>query len=106
MGGSGQGGSCGERVDLLGEHAAAAGVLIAQIDINRLGLDGPGGDQRALQEAVRVALQVMAVLEGAGLALVDVDGHEPRFGLIAQDAPLAPGGEPGAAQPPELGVFE
>src|SRR3546814_2916065 len=46
------------------------------------------GDQRALEEAVRIALQVEAVLEGAGLALVGVDRHQARPLEAAHDLPL------------------
>ena len=54
---------------------------------------------------MRVALEVGAVLEGAGLALVDVHGHQARRGLLAHDAPLAAGREAGAAQAAQAGVF-
>jgi len=65
----------------------------------------PGGDQHAFQEAVRVALQVDAVLEGAGLALVDVDGHQARTRFAAHDAPLAACREACAAQAAQARVF-
>jgi hypothetical protein len=66
---------------------------------------GPGGDQHAFEEAVRVAFEVDAVLEGAGFAFVDVDRHQARAGLGAHDAPLAPGREAGAAQAAQAGRF-
>ena len=52
---------------------------------------------------MRVALEVVAVLEGAGLAFVDIDGHQPRRRLRAHDAPLAPRRKPGAAQAAQAG---
>src|SRR6185369_6129930 len=61
----------------------------------------PRGDQHALDEPVRITLEVVAVLERAGLALVDVDGHQPRRGLGADDLPLASGREAGAAEAPQ-----
>ena len=87
------------------QQPAAIVVLVAQVDVDGFGAHHLGGDQQAFEEAVRVALQVMAVLEGAGLALVDVDGHQPGRGLIAHDAPLAPGRKSGAAQAAQASVF-
>jgi hypothetical protein len=59
--------------DLALQHAAEVRVLVAEVDPAGLGLDGVGGDQHAFQHAVRLLLQAVAVLEGAGLALVGVD---------------------------------
>ena len=47
---------------------------------------------------MRIALEVEAVLEGAGLAFVDVDRHQARRRLAAHDAPLAAGRKAGAAE--------
>ena len=94
----------GEARHLPAQNLQDGGVLVAHVDVARLAADRPGGDQRALQEAVRVALQIVAVLEGAGLALVAVDGQEARSGLLADDAPLAPGREARAAQAAQVGV--
>ena len=55
---------------------------------------------------MRVALEVGAVLEGAGLALVDVHRHQPRRRLGAHDAPLAPGRKAGAAEAAQAGVLQ
>ena len=55
---------------------------------------------------MRVALQRPAVFEGAGLALVDVDRHQPWCGLVFHNAPLAPCGESSATQTAQAGVFE
>ncbi len=63
------------------------------------------GDQQAFEEAVRIALEVGAVLEGAGLALVDVDRHQARRRLLAHDAPLAAGREARAAEAAQARVF-
>ena len=80
-------------------------VFVAQVDVAGLDADHLRGDQQAFEEAVRVALQVGPVLEGAGLALVDVHRHQARRGLAAHDAPLAPGRETRAAQAAQAGVF-
>src|SRR6185295_10245100 len=52
------------------EDLPAARVFIAQVDVDLGDADRPRGDQHPFQETVRVALEVPAVLEGAGLALV------------------------------------
>ena len=38
---------------------------------------------------MRIAFEVVAILERARLTFVDVDRHEARRGLAANDAPLA-----------------
>jgi hypothetical protein len=47
---------------------------------------------------MRVGLEVVAVLEGAGLALVGVDRHQARPLLLTHEAPFAPGRKAGAAE--------
>ena len=76
-------------------------VLVAEVDVDLLGLDHPGGDQHPFEEPVGVGLQVVAVLERAGLALVGVDGHQPGAGLLPDQPPLLPRAEPRAAEPAE-----
>src|SRR5262249_46480283 len=58
----------------------------------------------AFEEAMRIALEVPAILEGARLALVDVHRHQARLGLRGDALPLAPDREAGAAQaaPPRV----
>ncbi len=58
------------------------------------------------EEAVRIGFEKIAVLEGAGLALVAVDRHQPRRRLLAHQPPFAPGRKPGAAEPAQPGMFE
>ena len=55
---------------------------------------------------MRVAAQIVAVLEGPGLALVAVDAHVARLGLAADDLPFAPGREAGAAEAAQAGIVE
>jgi hypothetical protein len=88
------------------QQAAAVVVLVAQVEVDGFGAHHLGGDQHAFEKAVRVAFQVEAVLEGAGLAFVDVDGHQARGGLLAHDAPLAPRREAGAPQAAQAGVLQ
>ncbi len=94
-----------QRRDLLLEDRAAAVVLVAQIDVDRLDADRPGGDQRAFEKAVRIAFEVVAVLERARLALVDVDRHQARRGLGRHELPLAAGGKAGAAETAQARVL-
>src|SRR6185437_11841742 len=60
----------GQLVELLLQHQAEFGVFVADVDIGVVRLDHPGGDQHALGEAVRVALEIVAILEGYRLAFV------------------------------------
>ena len=90
--------------DLGLQHQPDLGILVAQIDVDVGGLDHPGGDQHAFEETVGILLEVVAVLEGAGLALVAVDGHQARRRLRAHQGPFASGGKPGTAEPAQTGV--
>ena len=91
--------------ELRGEHFPACGVFIAEIDVDLGDIDRPRRDQRAFEKPVRVAFQIIAILEGARLALVDVDREQPRRGFRPHDAPLASGREAGAAQATEARVL-
>src|SRR5687768_4842526 len=87
------------------QNLSTGRVFIAQVDPDLADARRPGGNQHALEEAVRVALEVPAVLEGARLALVDVHRHQPRLGLGGDQAPLAPRRKAGAAQPAQPRVL-
>src|SRR5262245_22435368 len=80
------------------EDGAAAVILVAQVDVDGIDTNGPGGDDRSLEESVRVALEVVTILERTRLTLVDVDGHQARRWFGCHDLPLASGGESGAAE--------
>ena len=81
-------------------------ILVAHVDEDFLGFHGPGRDQHAFEELVRTAFEIVAVLEGAGLAFVAVDGHVARAFFGAHKRPLAPGGEAGAAEAAQTAVRE
>ena len=102
----GGGGVGPQRGQLPFQQLPAAGVFVPQVEVDGVHVHHVGGDQRPLQEAVGVALQVVAVLEGAGLPLVDVHHHPPRRRLPAHDAPLAAHRETGAAEAPQAGVLQ
>ena len=64
-----------ERGDLMRQDVKHGGIFVAHIEIDALRLDPPGPDQRALEHGMRLPLEVIAVLKGAGFALVAIDGH-------------------------------
>ena len=80
------------------QNGTAAMVLVTQIHIAGVNTHHLRGNQQALQKTVGIALKVGAVLEGAGLAFVNVDGHQAWRGLVAHDAPFATGRKTGPAQ--------
>ena len=81
-------------------------VFIAHVNEDLLRLDRPGGDQHALEKIVRLALQIVAVLERAGLPLVAIDRHQPRPRLGTHQAPLASGWKAGATEAAQAAVRE
>src|SRR5262245_43879307 len=85
------------------ENGAAAVVLVAQVYIDVGDAHRPRGDECALEEAMRVALEVKTILERDWLAFVDVDGHQPRLRLRRHDLPFASSREPGAAEAAQAG---
>ena len=60
----------------------------------------------AEEELVRLALQIDAVLERAGFALVGVDGHQARPLFRTHEAPLAPRGKSRAAKAAQAAIRE
>src|SRR5262249_15231254 len=84
--------------DLMAEDVQYCRILIAHIEVDALGIDCPSRDQRAFEHRVRLVLEIEAVLEGARLAFVAVDGHQSGTRIGPHDLPLAPGGEPRATQ--------
>ena len=55
---------------------------------------------------MRIGFEIIAILEGAGLALVAVDRHQPRPGLAEHRAPFASRRKAGAAEPAQRRVVE
>ena len=77
-------------------------VLVAHVDVALhgpvAGADGEGGDDHALDDAVRVALEHRAVHERARVALVGVADDVVLLARVgAAEAPLLAGREAGAA---------
>ena len=92
--------------DFVGQHQAQFGIFVADVEIGVRRLDHPGRDQHAFDEAVRVAFEIIAVLEGARLALVGIDREQARRRLRAHQLPFAPGRKAGAAEPAQAGVAD
>ncbi len=78
-------------------------VLASDVDEDVLRLDGVGGDQAALDEAVWDREHDLAVLERARLGLVGVDDEIGRLpGALGEEARLAPHREASAAAATDL----
>ena len=92
--------------NFLSEDLEHRRILIAHVDEDFLCLDGPRGDQHALEKFVRLALEVVAILEGAGLALVAVDGHQARAFFGPHEGPLAARRKAGTAEAAQAAVGE
>ena len=91
----------GKRFDLedFGEQDLAhRRVLVAQVDVHALGLHRPRRHEHAFQEAMRIPLEVVSILEGPDLALVRVHRHQARTRVAAHDGPLAPSRKAGATE--------
>ena len=84
--------------DLVDEQQPHFRIFVADIKVRFSGLDDPRRDQHAFDKTVRIAFQIIAVLERARLALVGVDREQARRGLGAHQRPLASGRETGAAE--------
>src|SRR5207249_9546661 len=89
--------------DRLLQHARAVRELAADVDVGGVAADGVRGDDDALEQLMRIALDDLAVLEGAGLALVGVDREvDGLLALLGEEAPLHPGRKARAAPPAEV----
>ena len=97
---------CLDRRNFTPQHLVQGGIFIAEIEVGVLDPDGVTGDQDAFQHPVRPGLEAEAVLEGAGFALVGVDGHHAGARHPGHDAPLAPRGETGTAEASQAAVLQ
>ena len=80
-------------------------ILVPQVDVDRVDSDGPRRDDRAFEEAMRVALEIVRILERPRLAFVDVDRHQARSRFGCDDFPLAARWKAGAAETAQPRVF-
>ena len=69
----------------------------AQIDVDRFRLNGVSADQGALDQLIRILFHDLAIFEGAGLALIGVDGDEFDRLVLRDETPLDTGGKASAA---------
>src|SRR5882724_1738983 len=88
-----------QRGDLPQQDLPHRRIFVAQIDVDVGRLHHPGRDQHALEKAMRIGLEIDAVLDRPGLALVGIDRHQPRRRFLAHEPPLTPRRKPGAAEP-------
>src|SRR6266478_3782903 len=63
------------------EDVARGRIFVADVDVDVGRLHHVGADQSPLQKAMRIGFEIVAVLEGTGLALIAIDRHQPRTGL-------------------------
>ena len=83
------------------QPADGQGIFGAGIDVALVGVDGPGGDDHALEHGVGVGFEDAAVHESARIAFVGVAQHvfdRTRTGL--GKGPLEPGGKAGPPRGP------
>ena len=92
--------------DLFEQEKDQFGIFVADIEIGVGGLDDPRRDQHALDEAVRVLLEIIAVLERARLAFVAIDREQARRRFGAHQRPFAPGRKAGAAEAAQAGIAD
>ncbi len=92
--------------DFLRQHQPQLGIFVADVEVGLRRLDDPGRDQHALDEAVWIALEIVAVLEGTGLTLVGIDREHAGRRLRAHQRPFAAGGKSSAAEAAQAGVAD
>jgi hypothetical protein len=92
--------------DGLFQDAGAVRKLAADVDVRLLHVVRPAGDHDPLDELVRVLVDDVAVLEGAGLGLVGVDDQVDGLAALAIDeTPLQAAGEARAAATAQAGLL-
>src|SRR5690554_1145183 len=96
---------CLELFQLGGEQRTATVIFVAQINVDFLNANRPRGNQRTFKETMRIALEIVTVLERTRFTLVDVDRHQARTVEVLYDAPFSTGRETRAAQAAQAGVF-
>ena len=87
-------------VDRCLEVLAFEDVFAAQVYVSRMGAHAERGDQRALDQRMRIVAQDLAVLAGARLGFVGVDDKIVRslgIDVLGHERPFQPGRKAGAA---------
>lgn len=78
------------------EHLRLVDELAADVDVSRAGAHRETGDQRALDQLMRIVADDLAVLARARLGFVGIDDQEARAAILAflgHEAPLHAGRE-------------
>ena len=89
------------------EDFRAFGKLAADVDIGEVRLDREAGDDHPLDELMRILMDDVAVLEGAGLGFVRVANEVGRLRAAGLDeAPLDAAGESRAAAAAQAGGLD
>src|SRR5579863_4505089 len=92
--------------DLARQEFARGRIFVADVDVDLARLDDMGADQRTLEKAMRIGLEIITVLERSGFALIAVDGHQPGAWLAQHRAPFAPRREARAAEAAQGSMVE
>ncbi len=93
-----------ERGDLVRQDVKHRGILVAHVKVDPLRFHGPCRDQGAFEHLMRVALEVVTILEGPGFTFIAIDGHQAGTRERADDLPLLAGRKTGAAETAQSGV--
>src|SRR5690349_155616 len=88
------------------EDGPRSRIFVTDVDVDIGSIDDMRTDQHALDETMRIGLEIIAVLERTGFALVAVHGHQPRPGLAEYGAPFATGWKARAAETSQRGVIK
>ena len=88
------------------ESVGRLDVLAADIDERRLGADRVAAQRHAFEHAVRLDFDQLAILEGARLGFVGVDGDVLGAGRLGDEAPLIAGRKAGAAAAAQARRFD
>jgi hypothetical protein len=82
-------------------------ILVVDIDIGRLRLDGMRRDEDTFQDLVRVRLEKIAVLEGTGFMLAGIANEKAfRDPVIQHLFPFYTGRKTGSPAPAKPGPLE
>ena len=94
--------------DGLFEDLRAEGEFAADIDIGEMHVVGVAGDDHALEHLVRVLIDDLLVLEGAGLRFIGVADEINRLGVFGgiDEAPLHAAGKSRAAASAQTGGLD
>ena len=93
--------------DCLFQHLPAGGELAADVEVGQLHPVGEAAEDHSLQQLVRILMDDLAVLEGAGLRFVRVADQIDRLRNLGgiDEAPLHPRGKTGAAASAQLALL-